>query len=413
MSRRNSAWCIAILVAALFADHVPATAEGRIALVIGNSAYSGLARLKNPMSDAKLMTRTLRNLGFDVAELLDADAEGMKKAIQQFGRRIEQAGGDTVSLFYYAGHGLQVNGLNYLVPVNARIQRESDVEIEAVDAGLVLRQMEDAGSRVNLMILDACRNNPLPRGWRSLSRGLAVVNAPRGSLIAYSTAPGSVSMDGEGENSPYTQALAKAMQEPGLAAEEAFRHVRVRVLEATYGNQVPWESSSLTGAFYFSAPPAVGSVKTSEPQTGGSAIVEARLSEQAPRTPPPPPAGIPTTPPAVARGDIAGRWEGQYQCQDQDVGFSLNITNDGDNRIAAIFEFFPLPGTLSFPRGSFRMAGNYDRTDGSIHLQSAGWLKRPLGFQSHDIEGQLEANGAAINGRILTTGCAHFVLTRR
>jgi hypothetical protein len=221
-----------------------------------------------------------------------------------------------------------------------------------------------------------------------------------------------VSADGEGENSPYTQALAKAMQEPGLAAEEAFRQVRVRVLEATYGNQVPWESSSLTGAFYFSTPPAGGSVGTSGPQTGASAIVEARLTEQAPLAPPPP-VSIPTTPPAVSRGNISGRWEGKYQCQDQDIGFSLNITNDGDNRIAAIFEFFPLPGTLSFPRGSFRMAGHYDRADGRIHMQSTGRLKRPLGFQSHDMEGQLEANGAVINGRILTTGCAHFVLTRR
>jgi hypothetical protein len=406
---------LALLVLVVLASS-EAGAEGRVALVIGNGAYEGLERLRNPASDARLMTRTLRAAKFDVVEHLDADDRVMKRAIQDFGRRIAGAGRDTVSIFYYAGHGLQVNGLNYLIPTKARIQREGDVEIEAVEAGLALRQMEDAGSRVNIVILDACRNNPLPRGFRSLSRGLATVNAPQGSLIAYSTAPGSVSVDGEGVNSPYTQALAAALLEPGLTAEEVFRQVRVRVLKATRGQQVPWETSSLTGAFYFSpgaavaarpAPPVVALAPSpgetpSAPRTPG-AIPEAR-----PAPPEPPPA--PAAPP---RRDIAGRWEGRYTCQQQEVGFFLDVTPAEGDRIAAVFEFFPLPGTLSFPRGSFRMAGDYNRADGTFRLQSGDWIRRALGFQRHDLEGQLADNGGTLNGRVLTPGCPHCVMTRK
>ena len=116
---------------------------------------------------------------------------------------------------------------------------------------------------------------------------------------------------------------------------------------------------------------------------------------------------------AAPRGDIAGRWQGRYQCQREQIGFSLNVTSIDGNRIAAVFEFFPLPGTQSIPRGSFNMSGEYDRTDGSVRLRSAGWIQRPLGFQSHDIEGQLDPNGETINGRVLTTGCAHFVLAKK
>jgi hypothetical protein len=115
----------------------------------------------------------------------------------------------------------------------------------------------------------------------------------------------------------------------------------------------------------------------------------------------------------VPRGDIVGRWHGRYQCQQQEVGFALDVTSVEGDRISAVFEFFPLPGALSIPRGSFRMAGDYNRTDGSFRLEAGDWIKRVLGFQKHDIEGQLADNGVTLNGRVLTTGCAHFVLTRR
>ena len=136
------------------------------------------------------MATTLKALGFEVIAHIDADQKTMKRAIQVFGERLEKIGNDAVGLFYYAGHGLQVGGMNYLIPTNAHIQRDSDVEIEAVNADWVLRQMEFAHNRINIVILDACRNNPLARSFRSVTRGLAQVDAPRGTLIAYSTAPG-------------------------------------------------------------------------------------------------------------------------------------------------------------------------------------------------------------------------------
>lgn len=241
------------------------SAERRIALVFGNSAYSGSLRLPNPVNDAQLMAQTLRELGFEVLAHMDAEEKTMKRAIQVFGQRIEQAGRDTVSLFYYAGHAVELSGVNYLVPIRANVERDRDLELEAVRADWVIREMEGAGSRVNILILDACRNNPF-KHERSVLRqgGLASMNAPAGSLIAYSTAPGMVAVDGIGKtqtHSPYTAALAHTMKEPGLTVEELFRQVRVRVIEATKGQQTPWENTSLTGQFYFrarSGPPSGG-----------------------------------------------------------------------------------------------------------------------------------------------------------
>jgi hypothetical protein len=413
MIRRHIVLGLAVLAATLMSYPLHAAAEKRVALVIGNNAYDELGRLNNPVNDAKLMARSLRQLGFDVVEHTDADQNAMKRAIQDFGRRIERAGRETISLFYYAGHGVEVNGINYLLPIKARVQRVGDVEIEAVDAGVVLRQMEEAGSRVNIVILDACRNNPLPRGLRSGAQGLATMDAPPGSLIAYSTSPKSVSVDGTGENSPYTQALAKAMAQSGLAVEEVFRQVRVRVLEATRGEQRPWESSSLTTAFYFSSPPAAAGGSTSAPQEEVKAPANVPAPEQVRQPPPTRVEPVPILPPPQVGDGIAGRWEGRYQCQHDEIGFFLDIANGEGNRISAVFEFFPLPGMLSIPRGSFRMLGDYNGADGSMHLQSTAWIKRPMGLPSHDIEGQLAAQGTTIQGRILSTGCAHFVLTRK
>ena len=228
-----------------------AAAESRVALVIGNSAYED-SPLANPANDARLMAETLRGLGFDVIERTDADQKQMKIAIFELGDRLEAAGRDAVGLFYYAGHGVQVDGENFLIPLGAAISKERHVAIEAVGASWVLGQMEFAGNRVNFVILDACRNNPLTRGFRSQVRGLAKMNAPTGSLVAYSTGPGDVAADGENANSPYTLALSQVMQLPGLPAEKVFKLVRDAVREATNDEQTPWEESSMTGAdFYF------------------------------------------------------------------------------------------------------------------------------------------------------------------
>jgi caspase domain-containing protein len=217
--------------------------EPRMALVIGNSAYPEVP-LRNPVNDVRAMARTLRELGFTVIARENASKRTMETAILEFGRQL--AGGG-VGFFYYAGHGLQVRGRNYLVPVDAEIDSEATTRVAAVDMDLVLEQLAEAKNRVNVVILDACRNNPFERRLRGASRGLAAVDAARGTLIAYATAPGSVAADGEGDNGLYTEELLQALRLPGLKIEEVFKRVRVGVTNRSKGAQTPWESSSLTG----------------------------------------------------------------------------------------------------------------------------------------------------------------------
>lgn len=224
--------------------------EPRIALIIGNSTYANMP-LANPENDARLMAATLRSVGFEVTELINADQKQMKRAVRDFGERLERTAGRAIALFYYAGHGVQVGGRNYLIPVGARISRESDVDIESVAADSVLGTLSFARTRTNLVILDACRNNPYARGFRSLSTGLARMDAPQGTLIAYVTAPGQVAADGTGANSPYTAALAQAIVQHPEPVEQVLKRVRLSVMAATSETQVPWEASSLTTDFYF------------------------------------------------------------------------------------------------------------------------------------------------------------------
>jgi formylglycine-generating enzyme required for sulfatase activity len=226
--------------------------EQKVALVIGNGAYE-TTPLRNPINDARAVANVLRATGFDVTERQNLSQKEMKQEIQSFGQKLLRGG---VGLFYYAGHGMQVNGRNYLIPVGAKIEHEKQVEYEAVDAGSILGEMEHARNRMNIVILDACRDNPFGRSFRSVAQGLASLDAPSGTIIAYATAPGSVAADGEGENGTYTSALVKYMQAPGLKIEDVFKHVRTSVRQETEGKQIPWESSSLEGDFYFMAPPA-------------------------------------------------------------------------------------------------------------------------------------------------------------
>jgi formylglycine-generating enzyme required for sulfatase activity len=226
-------------------------AEGRTALVIGNGAYAS-SPLRNPVNDARLMAGALRAAGFDVILRENADKAQMKAAISEFGRKIKNGG---VGLFYFSGHGVQVQDRNFLIPVGANIEYEQHVELEALDAGYISAEMENAHNRLNVVILDACRNSPFARSFRSASRGLAQMTAPRGTLVAYSTAPGMVALDGEGTNSPYTLALAASLKEPGLELMSVFKTVRSNVRIKTGNKQIPWESSSVEGDFYFT--PAV------------------------------------------------------------------------------------------------------------------------------------------------------------
>ncbi len=224
--------------------------EPRIALVIGNSNYSS-SPLRNPVNDARKISQILSGLGFSVIERCDASQKDMKKAIDEFGRSIRKGG---VGLFYYAGHGMQIGGDNYLIPVGTKIEMEDDVEYESVRVGRVLAKMNSADTRVNIVILDACRDNPFSRSFRTVQKGLAYMHAPSGTFIAYSTAPGSVASDGQGQYGMYTEQLIKKLQGQELKIEEVFKRVRFQVKQNTGGKQIPWESSSLIGDFYFKIP---------------------------------------------------------------------------------------------------------------------------------------------------------------
>ncbi|MHC1700096.1 MAG: caspase family protein [Humidesulfovibrio sp.] len=219
----------------------------RVALVIGNGAYPS-APLRNPVNDARDMAATLRGLGFEVILRENASLRQMEDAVDELWKRLKAGG---AGLFFFAGHGLQVAGRNYLVPVDARLAAEQDVKYRCMDAGLVLGRMENAGNQLNIVILDACRNNPYSRNFRSVNEGLAKMDAPRGSIVAYATAPDSVAADGAGKNGVYTGQLLKHMRTPGLPIEEMFKRVRIGVLGETQEKQVPWEASSLTGDFSF------------------------------------------------------------------------------------------------------------------------------------------------------------------
>jgi hypothetical protein len=223
-----------------------AAPEQRTALVIGNSAYSS-GPLKNPVNDATDMAKVLKQAGFSVTLKKNASLRDMMEAIEEFGNTLKRGG---IGLFYYAGHGVQVGGINYLLPIGARISKEGDVRYEAVDAGRVLAEMENANNGLNIVLLDACRDNPFTRSFRSATRGLAIVtNAPTGTFISYSTGAGQVARDGEGRNSPYTKALLEHINKPDMSINRVFMNVRSTVMKET--GQVPWELSSLVGDFYF------------------------------------------------------------------------------------------------------------------------------------------------------------------
>jgi len=231
-------------------DKTPTDSRWKVALVIGNSNYVSLP-LRNPVNDARAMATALRKLGFEVDERINLSYISFNEAVESFGNKLRT---DGVGLFYYAGHGMQVNGNNYLIPVDAIINSENEVRYKAMDAGLVLAKMEQAKSDVNIFIMDACRDNPFARSFRSASKGLAQVDAPTGTIIAYATAPGKTASDGEGGNGVYTESLIEALETPGLKVEEVFKKVRKLVIEKTDKVQVPWESSSLVGDFHFVPP---------------------------------------------------------------------------------------------------------------------------------------------------------------
>ena len=224
----------------------------RVALVIGNGSYKE-APLANPVNDARAVQAALKDSGFTVIYRENIDQRGMLAVLREFG---DQLRGGGTGLFYYAGHGMQIKGRNYLIPVGSNVEREDEVAYGAVDAQAVLDKMEAAGNTTNIMILDACRNNPFIRASRSGAAGLAQMDAPIGTLVAFATSPGNVASDGAGQNGLYTQHLLTAMRLPGMKLEDVFKQVRANVRRDSQNKQVPWEATSLEGDFYFKAPAA-------------------------------------------------------------------------------------------------------------------------------------------------------------
>lgn len=230
---------------------LPALAEPRIALIMGNGAYSSITSLDNPVPDAELMADVLRDQGFEVTILTDATQSEMNRGIAQFGRALRDAGPEATGLYYYAGHAVQSFGTNYLLPADTDLIDAADLSLVAVQADAVLRQMFSARNKTNIVILDACRNNPFESVPGLNDNGLAEMNAPRGTFLAYSTAPGAVALDGLEGNSPFTKALAEHIPTPGVPIEQTFKKVRVDVVQETNGQQTPWDTSSLTNNFVF------------------------------------------------------------------------------------------------------------------------------------------------------------------
>lgn len=235
-----------------------AAAETRVALVIGNSAYRNTAPLPNPRNDAAAMAEALQPLGFRVLSGFDLDRTQTEAALRDFADSLDDV---DVALFYYAGHGLQVDDRNYILPVDARLAGENDLPFETVDLSLVLALMERQ-SRTNLVFLDSCRDNPLAQNLArsmgasrsaGLGRGLAIAQGGIGTLLVYATQPGNVALDGAGAHSPFTQALLDNIATPDIEVRQMLSRVRGAVLAATDGRQVPWDHSSLTGDFFFVA----------------------------------------------------------------------------------------------------------------------------------------------------------------
>jgi uncharacterized caspase-like protein len=234
---KSAVWrCLLRACAAWAPAHAQDANEQRLALLIGNASYRN-APLSNPVNDVRLMETVLKQAGFVVIKAENASLRDTRRLVRDFGDRLKQRGG--VGLFYFAGHGVQVRGENYLVSIDSDIRNEDEVAEDALNAQLVLEKMQSAGNRMNLVILDACRNNPFAVRNRSSTAGLATMSAPSGSMVAYSTSPGSVASDGNGQNGLYTQHLASVLAQPGLPVEEVFKQVRTLVRRDSKGQQTP------------------------------------------------------------------------------------------------------------------------------------------------------------------------------
>ena len=344
---------LVILPAGLLLWSASALAENRIALVVGNSAYKSVTILPNPANDAKAVADMLRSAQFEVIEEPDLSQTALRRVIHEFANKAAQKGPDTISLVYYAGHGIQVDGENYLVPIDADIQRESDVPIEAVRLNDLMTALGSTPSKTRIVILDACRNNPFSEINKITGRGLAIVDAPNGSMVSYSTSPGMQAADGQGANSPFTTALIEVAREPNVPIEQAFKRIRVAVHKTTDGLQTPWESSSLTSDFSFFGPAADGQ---KDGQKDGSKDAQKTAA----------PAGVFKT---------ADVWRKELAPKSESDAFEIVIRADDVEAYQAFLTVFPSASVAS------RVRGLLDRRREMTTWYMAVLINTPLSYQ--------------------------------
>ena len=264
---RHALLKLMIPAAVLLGTH-SAFAESRLALVIGQSAYRSVPALPNPANDARAVTKLLTDSGFEVSTAADLSQGQMREAVSDFAGKVAAKGADTVALVFYAGHGLQIDGENFLVPIDIDPKREADIPIQAVRLNDILNTLTSVPSKMRILMLDACRNNPFP-DLKTAGSGLALVDAKigaPGTFLSFSTSPGAVAEDGSGSNSPYTTALLTAGKEQNIPIEETFKRVRLAVNKVTEGRQTPWDSSSLTEDFRFSGASVAGPKPAAAPK---------------------------------------------------------------------------------------------------------------------------------------------------
>jgi TPR repeat protein len=368
--------------------------ERRVALVLGNFTYDHVPRLSNPGNDATLIATTLQSLGFTLVgggAQQNVDKARFDRLVQDFGRAIQ---GADVALFYYAGHGMQVDGSNWLVPTDANPTRPQDLEFQMVNAELVLKQMDGAGTRLNLVILDACRNNPFATlGTRAVATGLAQMRAPEGTMISFATQPGNVAADGSGADGPYAMALAAAMHQPGLDIFRVFNQVGLTVKHDTGGAQLPWVSSSpIDGEFYFTQTDATpDSIATAAIEAAPAGPIdqrgEARNASSTASAPPAAQAASPNVvPPSGNAAQAAaipldslrslaaqGKADAQY-----DLGFACAKGQGMPRDDAAARHWFELAAAQGVAKAQFWMGVMVERGRGGprSYAEALQWYRR-------------------------------------
>jgi hypothetical protein len=441
IQRASALLCLMLLIGQAFATPACA-AETRIALVVGASAYQHASHLANTLNDAHEVAGKLKQLGFEVDTVMDPDRQQFESAVRRFGQR---ARGADAALFFYAGHALELNGRNWLIPVQANLQTERDLRFEALDLSDVIDQIEGQ-ARVSLVILDACRNNPFRRFLGPDSRGndvgggLAPQRAAMGTLIVYSTALGEVAADGNGPHSPFTTALLRHIETPGVEVRQLIAEVRRDVRQATSGQQIPWESSALEGEFFLdpapvvpSAPnPAVGvrdaevvlwdTVKDSRDPSdlrlyisrypGGifAPLARNRLTQLSSKTAPPEYKISPTQSPSSP----GVSYQGAYFCGRRVARVTLKVLPQvGEPRRHAIFTFGPEPTSPDVPRGAFMVEGSIDQHGGELSLSPVKWVTKPPGYNWLGLSGRSDDGGKTFSGRIVNnSACTIFTLRR-